>query len=157
MFNNLEIPTYEGVSIESLETSDPLFDYGWQFELPRSECQVLDDGSVIAPNGVHYTNWEVSFIYQEKIVISLYTSPRIWKAALAELTSEDEFLSSIAKDLIYVGEVLGFICNAIVFVFSILDCILAAVIDTVIFVLDCIWMILYFLGIENTSTISATI
>ena len=154
LLNDLDLPDWQSTTLEQIDTNDVMFAYGWSASLPRDQCTILDDGSVIAPNGFTYTKWEVGFITSDAVEINLYTSPRVWESIFAEWFGDDSsVLSGIGKTVSYIVDVLGFFLEIVLLLFSIIDVAFVAVIDTFVFVFDCILLLLYFLGADGSSTV----
>lgn len=154
LLNDLDLPDWQSTTLEQIDTNDVMFAYGWSASLPRDQCTVLDDGSVIAPNGFTYTKWEVCLITNDEVRIELYLSPRVWEGIFADWFGEDSgILSGIGKTVSYIVDMLGFFMEIVLLLLSIIDVVFAAVIDTAIFVFDCILLLLYFLGVDGSSTV----
>lgn len=155
LLNDLDLPDWQSTTLEQIDINDLMFAYGWHAYLPRDQCTVLDDGSVIAPNGFTYTKWEVGFITNDEVEIVLHFSPRVWEGILADWFGGDDsgILSGIGKTISYIVDMLGFFLEVFLLLLSTIDVVFAAVIDTAIFVFDCILLLLYFLGVDGSSTV----
>lgn len=155
LLGGLKIPEWKSSTLEEIDTDNKIFEYGWQFHFPIEKCEIKDDGSVVAPNKVVYTKWEVDMITSEEVYFNLYFSPRVWKGVFSNwFGSESKILNGIAKALAYMVDFFTFFLDLALFLFSILDAIFVLLVDTVVFAIDCVLLLLHFIGLSEANTVA---